>query len=210
MLSCLFAIVLFISSTPIFQGSEPNHVTYKQNQESQREDQPAVELNDITTEDNFGSQMNAILQDFPNQFTNIKGGLWSESDTFQIPRLHCHIRLGLAVYTYIQEEQPSRHATFQANFPGSTVPDFAVQSYSQLKGAFEYYIFPCGSFDRGEEIVDGNKRAQFYHIRVADDKSNLAFEKMLVEIGIEQGQTFVGSGYESTVWVPFVKVYEKG
>lgn len=188
----------------------PEYTSHPIANHCQKADHPLIELDDITTEDNFGSQMNAILQDFPNQFANIKSLPWSESDTFLIPRFLCHIRLGLAVYTYIEEEQPSKHATFQANFPGSTVPEYAVKSYSQLKAAFEYYIFSCGSFDRRDEIVDGNKRSQLYHISMADDASNLAFEKMLVEIGIEQGQTFVGSGYETTVWVPFVKVYGKG
>ena len=170
---------------------------------------PLLDLNDITTEDNFGAQMNAILQDFPNQFMNVKSLPWSDSDTFPIPRFHSHIRLGIATYTFIQEEQPSRHATYQANFPGSTVPDFAVQSYTSLKSNFEYYEFPCGSFTRAEEISDGTKRSQLYHINMATDKSNLAFQNMVVEIGIEQGMTVGGPGNETIVWVPFVKVYGK-
>ena len=178
-------------------------------QQQQENDHPSIDLNDITTEDNFGGQMNAILQDFPNQFINVKSLPWSDSDSFPIPRFHCHIRLGIATYTYIQEEQPSRHATFQANFPGSTVPDFAVQSYTSLKSNFEYYGFPCGSFTRAEEIADGNKRSQFYHINMAPDNSNLAFENMLVEIGIEEGMTLGEPGNETIVWVPFVKVYGK-
>ena len=210
MLSCLFAIVLFISNTSVCQDPEQNHASYQQNQETLIEDLPTVELNDITTEDIFGTQMNAILLDFPNQFINLKSIPWSDSDSFPIPRYHSRIQLTSAVYNYIQEEQPSKHATYQAYLPGTTVPEFAVQAYSQLKANFENYSYYMGSFDHREEIVDGSKRSQIYYLKIAEGKSNLAFEKMLVEIGVEQGIIVGEPGVETIVWVAFVKVYEKG
>ena len=213
MLFVFFFMALWFGDAHPFSKTTSFHIpTYTDHASTRPQlemDYPLMDVNDITTEDNFGGQMNAILQDFPNQFVNVKSLPWSDSDTFPIPRFHCHIRLGIATYTYIQEEQPSRHATFQANFPGSTVPDFAVQSYTSLKSNFEYYEFPCGSFTKAEEISDGTKRSQLYHINMATDNSNLAFQNMLVEIGIEQGMTVGGPGNETIVWVPFVKVNGK-
>ena len=209
----LFFMALWCSDTTHFTSTTSSyHSEYTDlsfTHSPHKDDHPLIVLDDITTEDNFGSQMNAILLDFPNQFVNVKSLPWSDSDTFPLPRYHSHIRLGNAVYMYIQEQQPSSHATYQANFPGSTVPDYAVQSYGQLKSGFMYYVFSCGTFTPGEEVVDGNKRSTLYHINMAEDKSNMDYQRMVVEIGVEQGQTIVGAENTSTVWVPFVRVYGK-
>jgi hypothetical protein len=211
MILYLFCIMLFCSSSsPIAQPktiATTDPVYGEQLPITPIEDMPQATLDDITVEDDFATQLNAITMDYLKQYRSIKG-IQIESDTIgTTKRFNSLVPLEGALTSFIEVDTVTGEVFFQAQFPGSTVRDFGLRAYDRLIANVEYTKLSCCILMKSEETIIGNIHSQKYRGILVVDSSTPEDPNIIIEVMLIARSTTGDAGTKSAIWTPVVKVY---
>lgn len=157
----------------------------------------------------FAAQMDEITQDFKNGFANVTNAIIHEDEegfSFYYGTL---VPLDGSDEIYFIEDLMAASTIFHAGFPGNTDPAVAQVAYRELVSKVEALNLSCCPLAKDEELVVGNSRSQTF--RPFNPKGNLdvAFQNMVIEIRLEQGETFDNDGQILDFWIPVISIFEQ-
>lgn len=163
------------------------------------------EPTEVTSLDNFDSQIKAILFDFDEDLVNTIGDIIDvgEDETFML--YTSEIELEHASVIYIYEDFLSASILFHAEFNGYPDPAHALKAYRELVIKVESLTLSCCELTIGEESVTGNAYRQSFH--VINHPEIEAYENLILAVHIEQHEAFDKHGQLVSDWRPTLDIY---
>ena len=161
------------------------------------------------TDQDFSIQLNQITQDFDEGFVNLTGSQIGEDEEGMIVSYGSRVPLEGSSEIYFTEDLLSASTTFIANFPASTDPATTLKIYRNLVKKIEGTNLSCCSLSKQVEQADGNRYSQSFSAYDPTGKLHRDYQNMIVEVRIEQGETFDSKGQLVSKWIPVVSVYEQ-
>ncbi len=178
----------------------------------------AIEVKDIgtatypptpSTTDGFAAQLEEITQDFQNGFMNVTNQVLQEDADGLVIYYGTQVPLDGADELYFYEDLLSAATSFHAGFPGHLDPANGLKAYQELVRKVEGLTLSCCHLAKNEEQVLGNTRRQPFHTYDPNGKVSVFYEGMIIEVGLEQGETFDNEGQILDFWIPALTIYEQ-
>lgn len=172
---------------------------------------PASTVTVVTVPDaaeGFAAQMNLITENFSDGFVSLTNELLQEDEEGFMLIYSSRVMLEGATQIYFIEDLLAASTIFHAEFPGSADPAVALKVYRGLVqkiGTLKLSV--CGLVKQDEQ-VEGNRYSQFFSTSEKQGKIDIAYENMIIEVSIEQGETFDNAGQLISNWVPVITIYE--
>ena len=161
------------------------------------------------TTDGFAAQLDAITQDFKDDFVFATGEMYQEDEEGFLIWYRTRLPLDGADELYFLEDLLSGSTIFHAGFPGSTDPAIALKGYQELVRKVEALKLTCCALAKNAETVDGNRRQQTFKTYDISEGYDFYYQGMVIDIGIEQGETFDDQGQVLSLWSPVLSIYEE-
>lgn len=157
----------------------------------------------------FAAQMNNIVQDYANDFIHLTGAQIDEDEDGLVIQYSSEAPLEGAASLFFIEDLMSATTSFHAEFPGSPDPAVAVKAYRALVKKVEALKLTACKLSKQEEQVEGNVHKQVFQAYDPAGKLDLAYQGMLLEVRIIQGEVFDKNGQTVSNWYVMLEVYEQ-
>ncbi|MDO8365791.1 MAG: hypothetical protein Q7T20_03260 [Saprospiraceae bacterium] len=164
---------------------------------------------DISIFRNFSVELNYIVEDFDDDFINMVNQILQEDLDAMVIQYGSMAPMEGSTGVYFMEDLMGASTSFYADYPGSTDPAVTLKFYKTLVKQVEGAKLSCCSLSKQEEQVNGNRRRQVFQTYDPAGKLNVAFQNMVIEVHIEQGETFDAKGQLVSNWIPVLSVYEQ-
>ncbi len=156
---------------------------------------------------NFSVELNYIVEDFDEGFVNMVNQILQEDLDAMVVQYGSMAPMEGSAGVYFMEDLMGATTSFYAEYPGSTDPAVSQKFYQALVQQVQGAKLSCCTLSKQEEQVNGNRRRQVFQTYDPAGKLNLAFQGMVIEVHIEQGEAFDAKGQLVPNWIPVLSIY---
>jgi len=162
---------------------------------------------DISTE-GFAAQMEEITKDFKNGFANVVNQILHQDLDALTVHYGTMVPIDGADEIYYIEDLMAASTILQAGFPGHTDPANGLITYYELVRKVEALkLTCCPVLVKEVEGEKGNRRRQIFKTHDPNGKLDAAYQNMVIEVGLELGETFDNEGQILDFWIPMLYIY---
>lgn len=155
----------------------------------------------------FNAAMETLSQHFLTSFMALTT-LESQEEEEGMVILHgSSVFIESAEQVYFYEDVLSATTGFRAGFVPDENPAVALVTYNQLLEKVEALKLSCCQLTKGAETIVLNSRSQVFHVVNPNPNSSTEYQSMVIEVGIEQGETYTVDFEIVSVWVPVIYIY---
>lgn len=159
--------------------------------------------------ENFEHQMNVITLDFSHDFSNVTNMQLEESEDGMFVIYGTRVMLNGSSQLYFTEDIFAGATTFHADFPGSTDPLVALNLYQALVQKVVALQLTCCPLIKKEELKEGKLRTQTFQTYDPNGKMDAAYQNMVIEVRLIQGENFGKEGQLLPEWRPTLDIYKQ-
>ncbi len=161
----------------------------------------------VETEVDFATGMETLTQNFLTSFVNLFSLEQQEEEDGRVMLHGSSLSIESAEQIYFYEDVPSAAISFRAGFVADEDPTIALATYNELVRKVESLKLSCCQLTKDEETVVGNNHSQRFHVYNPNANISMEYQGMVIEVGIEQSETFTDDGDIVSIWVPVLYIY---
>jgi len=153
----------------------------------------------------FKAQMEVILKDFANNFSNISGAenIHESDEEYGYRVYNSLVQLGNAEELYMENDFFNKTYSFYAGFPGSPDPEITLKAFRTLLDQIEAIKFSYYPLIRGEDKVDGNKHQVIFMPDADNSQLDPAFKEQIIVVYLDRAIKTNNEG--KIVWIPYIR-----
>ena len=151
--------------------------------------------------------LKSIMIDYKNDFIQYIGDEIGAGEEEKIASFDSKTEIKGTQQSFFIKDLLSSSISYYTAFQGYTDPAIAMLDYNNIVKQIENISFDFGMLKKLDEVITGTTRSQAFYVYLPDGVEESPYKKMMIEVYIEQWETFDLEGNLIDDWTPTISIY---